>query len=411
MTRQVSLFDLPEPQLKHLPKVQPRKEAPELEPGRNPVVLHARQLRFGEECTCDEGSQSTAEPAPSAVSTTAEKDLGKGDRYHPPVSELKKDIIKALHTAQAHCGEGMSRLFPRWLTFCHAFMDHAPRVYGAVIRGDTEQAEALDAEFKRAAGQPSPQVMDAFREGLRSLLMSVLTEEGDFRYSDVIGSIYMGVGACEETGQFFTPYNVARCMAEMVLGAGQAEALVRQRWDEMAANNPAFDVCAHMVGLYSMMRPVDDQYMPPLISRMHDKMREMFKPILLLDPCCGSGVMHVAAASCIPRPLIDAGFFAFHGVDLDPVCVDMARLNCKLFGLNGWGMKAAAELRIAEAEALPWPYCTLYANALRNTAPGTDYWLEGARVAGAGNLQDWVGFSDLLTTMPQGAESTLDSRQ
>jgi len=31
------------------------------------------------------------------------------------------------------------------------------------------------------------------------------------------------------------------------------------------------------------------------------------------------------------------GWVQFYGIDIDPVCVQMCRLNCELYGLNAWG--------------------------------------------------------------------------
>jgi methylase of polypeptide subunit release factors len=51
------------------------------------------------------------------------------------------------------------------------------------------------------------------------------------------------------------------------------------------------------------------------------------EPFTVADVCCGSGVMLLAAAKQFPRWSIDSGLVQFYGVDIDPLCVEMCRLN------------------------------------------------------------------------------------
>jgi methylase of polypeptide subunit release factors len=58
------------------------------------------------------------------------------------------------------------------------------------------------------------------------------------------------------------------------------------------------------------------------------------EPFTVADICCGSGVMLPAAAKQFPRWAIDSGLVQFYGVDIDPLCVEMCRLNMQLYGIE-----------------------------------------------------------------------------
>lgn len=67
-------------------------------------------------------------------------------------------------------------------------------------------------------------------------------------------------------------------------------------------------------------------------------------PVSVHDPSCGSGVMFLATASEIPRWMLDWGFVRFYGQDVDQTCVQMAKINMMLYGLNGYSLKCAVAL-------------------------------------------------------------------
>jgi hypothetical protein len=105
-------------------------------------------------------------------------------------------------------------------------------------------------------------------------------------YQDVLGLCYMALRTVDpRLGQFFTPWSAARLIAEVVAG-GIAE---RSRIGEDA--------------------------------------------IYVLDSACGSGVMLLAIADALPRHVLKEKRIVFIGLDLDPLCVAMARLNLRLHGL------------------------------------------------------------------------------
>lgn len=113
-----------------------------------------------------------------------------------------------------------------------------------------------------------------------------LDQPPDFR--DHLGTAYMAITQSDKFhGQYFTPWNVASMMARMLCGA-----------DEALARTPE-------------------------------------DPLKVCDPACGSGVMLLAYAAALPWRAVQEGRVAFYGMDIDPCCAHMARLNLWCRGLGG----------------------------------------------------------------------------
>jgi hypothetical protein len=228
------------------------------------------------------------------------------------------------------------------------------------------------------------EVFKCFAEGFNYLLEQSVKPEGGPSYADVIGCAYMQFLSLRDQsykGQFFTPSPVAKLMAE--ISCGEIEELVKGRLKEALEKSPiaqamgmALSVCMDQDGINELAW----KYMGPLI-------KETYEPVSIMDPCVGSGVMLLAAASTIPRQYTDLGLVQYYGIDIDPICVQMCRINVMLYGLNGWSYrlerKHESSVRItsgekiweagkapeAVIEALPEPAHTLYREIRVNPTP------------------------------------------
>jgi hypothetical protein len=116
-----------------------------------------------------------------------------------------------------------------------------------------------------------------------------LVLQATLNYEDLLGLIYMQMQyGNQRMGQYFTPYVVARAMAEMLI--------------------------------------------PPLGPSVPGE-----PPLRILDPCCGSGILLLTAMEVIEREQparLDDGSVLFYGIDIDATCVRMARLNLDLHRLG-----------------------------------------------------------------------------
>ncbi|GAC1651498.1 MAG: hypothetical protein NVS4B9_42050 [Ktedonobacteraceae bacterium] len=119
--------------------------------------------------------------------------------------------------------------------------------------------------------------------------LAILVEQATYIYQDILGAVYMELGQSDRRfGQYFTPWPVARLMAGINLGD---------------------------------LRPLEPGQ----------------PPLRFLEPCVGSGVLILAAVETIEERcpgMIARGEVEFYGMDIDPVCVKMARLNMALHGIG-----------------------------------------------------------------------------
>jgi N-6 DNA Methylase len=123
--------------------------------------------------------------------------------------------------------------------------------------------------------------------------MAILAHQAHHNFDDIIGAVYMEWGGANKwAGQFFTPMAVAKLNAQVIL-----------RDTDWSDTNK-----------YTQENPMT-----------------------IYDPCCGSGIMFLAAAEIISlhKPTLLTGKrVKFYGQDIDPMCVKMAKFNLLLHGIN-----------------------------------------------------------------------------
>lgn len=167
--------------------------------------------------------------------------------------------------------------------------------------------------------------MPYFEEALQ-----VLLDSADTDYLDLIGLTYMNFGhPSKGNGQFFTPWHVAQLMA-MLSTDRIAEVNTRLK---AAIDKSPLAQAALITGLACRTPEEAEAW---FVTRVIPFAMEHYEPVLFNDPCCGSGVMFLAYASCLPWWATQLGLVRFYGMDIDRLCVRMCKINSMLYGLNGF---------------------------------------------------------------------------
>jgi hypothetical protein len=232
------------------------------------------------------------------------------------------DILKQLEPLTA-TGARPDDIFTDWVKLSKATLEALPGHFEAALTNqpytDTPETTAL---FERLRKKYRGSYWDNLSNAFALLYNS--TEA----YQDVLGEIYMNWGWPNTyTAQYFTPFSVAKMMA-VTLGI---EELVEQRLKEAIYADPL--ATAAMVAGYMF----EESHMKEswLIARVIPAAAAHYKPVTVNEPCCGSGVMLLAVADCVPSWATQMGLVQFFGQDIDPLCVLMCQTNILLYGLNG----------------------------------------------------------------------------
>jgi len=202
----------------------------------------------------------------------------------------------------------------------------------------TRLPEQTSPEMLRLRGryQNNPYYFDLFSQAL-----ALLTKSAEDDWNDTIGEVYMEFGhPIKDGGQYFTPFPLALLTSQLAVGLAHPQPipdLVHQRIKEACKDDPlAAPILLAGYGLKG--EEAEAWYFGKLLPVVAPKV----KPVQVYDSSCGSGVMLLAAASQIPRWMLDWNFVWFYGQDIDQTCVLMARINLALYGLNGHAIQRAA---------------------------------------------------------------------
>jgi hypothetical protein len=148
---------------------------------------------------------------------------------------------------------------------------------------------------------------------------------------DVLGHLYMSwIIGNAATGQFFTPFELSLMIAQM----HDVGSLVQARVDAAEREHPELA----MLSLGVMMRQ-GEEAIRFYRERLLPAARSYIEPVSVADPACGSGGMLLAVAATLPRWMLDFGFVAFHGIDIDETCVLMAKVNLLRYGISPFGIR------------------------------------------------------------------------
>lgn len=254
-----------------------------------------------------------------------------------------------------HNRYGPWEVFRKFLDLCHLCLDELPDNLDRALQ--KQPMIETDAYRKLADGLHERDI-EAFAQCFGILLQASADSDGAPTYWDIIGSVYMTIGQGNKwAGQYFTPQNVADCMAQMTMHDSNIEAEFKRRLVDACADDPilkCLGLTAAICGSSGEMKSAADDW---ALTRFLPAVMRKIEPFRIADPAVGSGVMLLSAARACPRWLIDIGFVQFFGMDIDATCVSMCRLNMRLYGIE------KVKLSDASIEALfqaPPPYDELY---------------------------------------------------
>lgn len=318
---------------------------------------------------------------------------------HPdwPYYGAPRDITKVLEKTYSY-GMGGYRTFEKWVELCHLALDDLPDFLHQAVEGmrlqqpiSLAQLQASPEQQERwkaaIAGQRS-EVVELFAKAFSILLDATIDVDGRLSYADVVGSTFQLFGVSKShqryAGIFFTPFNIAYMMAKMTLGNIEEE--LKQRWVQ-ALSHESTKLLGTALSLSILAAEAleAEEYGLEMLAKLLPivKSSPAWEPIRILDPCVGSGALLLAAAKAVPRYAVDFGLVEFYGVDINPLCVDMCRLNFRLYGIIPLKLAPADLLSIRELQSLPDPYPELYEKALTDADPGREHWIQQVRNAGA----------------------------
>lgn len=277
---------------------------------------------------------AVAEPAPRAGRDAARTTrTTRGDTPQTTTRALARAIL-AISECGVTMGEAFSRFLDAGLRSARATVLGTPADLPTGTDAGADAGASAEARLARAEAEAVARYVDAVRAAPP--------------FFDVLGPVYETLGAeghKQYLGQFFTPWPVARMMAEMQLGGapptGDASAGGEERecTPEMARAKPGG-------GLWR-----------------------------LGDPACGAGVMLLAGLSTLRERYGDAVLrhWSVTGIDIDRMCARMTALQliagCAYHGL------VVGELLVLHGDGLQikgTPTVLMHATAASTEAPDAE---------------------------------------
>lgn len=152
-------------------------------------------------------------------------------------NQHQKEIIKLFDSLQ-----GSHNMWQLWSDFVVMM---ACSISNAVDHSHREEREKT---YLSIASGYTEKELGAFRQ-IYDLLVDAFEENAD---QDLLGELYMALGlGNDKKGQFFTPYDVCRCMAEMNWG-NASDQIEENGW--ISANDPAVGAGALLIAFANTFR-------------------------------------------------------------------------------------------------------------------------------------------------------------
>lgn len=243
-----------------------------------------------------------------------------------PANAQAAAIVKVLDRNSALSGyRRPTDLFAEWLHIVELTLLRMPAHVKTISQLGVLDQDPLEIQevWKRVGhfyGTHTAEAFANFREAFQLLCESA--DAGDMK--DLLGPIYMAwVGGGESWGQFFTPMSLSQLLASMLMDVDENHAEIVRRVQEAIARSPQPDLVV----------PTDDAEWEGFIRATCAIWGPQVEVFALSEPACGSGGMLLAGAQRFPRWALTTGLVRLHGIDLDPTCTRMTRINLMLYGL------------------------------------------------------------------------------
>lgn len=238
-----------------------------------------------------------------------------------------------------------------WMTLSIHTLERLPAHFESVLKSgqyadDTPEAAAA---FERAYKRYRTRHYNYYQHIERAFTLLIAGAKMDYTpwhgatYAnlDHVGLVYEQMGYLNSNlGQFFTPWSVCDMMAGITWDE-------RELVDKLTESIHGIKADRHDPVFQFVRAPIKvalENNSAELPDMLTTAFKNGFKPIEHCDPCIGSGRTLLAIASRYPPAAHAWGLVTFYGQDIDRNCVNMARLNFLVYGLNGWHAKFVGKL-------------------------------------------------------------------
>ena len=278
--------------------------------------------------------------------------------------DFPKEIIKRLETVVGLSGRRPIEVYSDWVFITEATLQVLPdqlRAVGATGRFAPDPPEVADT-FARVRSHYDPKslgadrarrVWDNFAQAFALLLEATAPglwgEPNSLSIAGISGPDILGYifqtwagppSGKTRLGQVLTPYAVASCMARIL--NTDLERLAYDRVKEALCHPD--NVLGAAVLLTSLAIPEDDPTanFEWFLNRCLPAAAPYLKPILVLEPAVGTGVIIMAHAAASPEWAVRRGIVQYRAQDIDPLLVACAASSLRLYGLNTYSLQLEA---------------------------------------------------------------------
>ncbi len=352
-----------------------------------------------------------------------QRQLTPDGRHGQGSDRFVKEIIKALERISYYSGANPATVFRDWLALVDATLEALPAQVKHVARHgrfgpDTPATAELFERVRRQyqLGNDPARQQKVWTEGFATAFGLLLESsalglhQGGYMGPDVIGHVYSMWASRDPSNlcQYFTPAAVGRLMAGIAIPNGEREVYDRLKQALLHPDN----LLGQAVVLASIVVEAGQPAREYFFNTAIPAALNFYQPILFHEPAIGSGTLMLSAAAQFPDWANYYGLVRYSGGDVDLDCITMARINEKLYALNGFGLKLAVALAEGLAErdqkpvtVAPGPPATLLAKAAELHKNGKNGSSPPEELPGA----DQPSFEALFRTQPGTSDATLIS--